>query len=55
MECARSTKDGTTRNHAFSLLSTLCKVIPEKILDQMLSILRIIGESATTQVCFQMI
>lgn len=49
VECARSTKDGTTRNHAFSLLSTLCKVIPEKILDQMLSILRIIGESATTQ------
>lgn len=55
VECARSTKDGITRNHIFSLLSTIARVLPEKILDHILEILTVIGESAVTQVCYDLL
>lgn len=55
VECARSTKDGITRNHIFSLLSTIARVLPEEILDHILDILTVIGESAVTQVCYDLL
>jgi U3 small nucleolar RNA-associated protein 10 len=51
VECAHSAKDAATRNHVFSLISSIAKVIPEKVLDHILDILTIIGESAVSQVC----
>lgn len=51
VECAHSAKDAATRNPVFSLISTVAKVIPEKVLDHILDILTIIGESAVSQVC----
>lgn len=49
VSCARSTEDAATRNHVFSLLSAVAKVIPDRILDHILDILTVIGESAVTQ------
>lgn len=49
VECARSTNDGVTRNHMFSLLSALAKVVPDKILEHILDILAVIGEATITQ------
>ena len=50
VSCARSTEDAATRNHVFSLLSAIAKVIPDRILDHILDILTVMGESAVTQV-----
>ncbi|KAH9678614.1 hypothetical protein KPL71_025786 [Citrus sinensis] len=50
VECARSTNDGVTRNHVFSLLSAAAKVLPDKILEHILDILAVIGEATITQV-----
>ncbi|GAV79488.1 LOW QUALITY PROTEIN: BP28CT domain-containing protein/U3snoRNP10 domain-containing protein [Cephalotus follicularis] len=50
IECAHSTRDGVTRNHVFSLLSTIAKVIPDKTLEHIGDILTIIGESTVTQI-----
>ncbi|XP_042487302.1 uncharacterized protein At3g06530 [Macadamia integrifolia] len=49
VECARAAKDAVTRNHVFSLLSSIAKFSPDKILDHILDILTVIGESAVTQ------
>ncbi|KAH9678608.1 hypothetical protein KPL71_025786 [Citrus sinensis] len=49
VECARSTNDGVTRNHVFSLLSAAAKVLPDKILEHILDILAVIGEATITQ------
>ncbi|KAI3471008.1 hypothetical protein Pfo_027671 [Paulownia fortunei] len=49
VSCARSPCDAVTRNHAFSLITTLVKIIPDKVLDQILDILTAIGESTVTQ------
>ncbi|KAH9647913.1 hypothetical protein KPL70_025376 [Citrus sinensis] len=49
VECARSTNDGVTRNHVFSLLSAVAKVVPDKILEHILDILAVIGEATITQ------
>ncbi|KAL5745887.1 hypothetical protein ACOSP7_027033 [Xanthoceras sorbifolium] len=49
VDCARSAKDGVTRNHVFSLLSSFVKVVPDKILEHILDILAVIGESTVTQ------
>ncbi|XP_010275398.1 PREDICTED: uncharacterized protein At3g06530 isoform X2 [Nelumbo nucifera] len=49
VECAHTAKDGTTRNHVFSLLSSIAKVIPDKVLDHICEIFTIIGESSVTQ------
>lgn len=51
VECARSAKDGVTRNHVFSLFSSIAKVDPDKILEHVLDILAIVGESTVSQVC----
>ena len=50
VSCARSTDDAVSRNHVFSLLSAVSKVMPDRILDHILDILTHIGESAVTQV-----
>ncbi|XP_021654039.2 uncharacterized protein At3g06530 isoform X1 [Hevea brasiliensis] len=50
VECSRSAKDGVTRNHIFSLLSSIIKVIPDKMLEHILDILTVIGESTVTQI-----
>ncbi|KAK6117849.1 hypothetical protein DH2020_048412 [Rehmannia glutinosa] len=49
VSCARSSSDAVTRNHAFSLITTLVKIIPDKVLDQILDILTAIGECTVTQ------
>lgn len=50
VECAHSAKDGVTRNHAFSLISTLAKIIPDKVLEHIQDIFTVIGEAAVSQV-----
>ncbi|ONI24972.1 hypothetical protein PRUPE_2G273000 [Prunus persica] len=50
VECAHSVKDGVTRNHVFSLISSITKIIPEKVLGHILDIFTLIGESAVTQI-----
>lgn len=52
INCARSTKDEITRNQVFSLLSTVAKVAPDKVLAHIVDICTLIGESAVTQVCW---
>lgn len=49
VKCARSSKDAVTRNHVFMLLSTIAKVVPDRVLDHILDILTVVGESAVTQ------
>ncbi|GMI76636.1 hypothetical protein like AT3G06530 [Hibiscus trionum] len=48
--CARLTKDAVTRNHVFTLLSIVAKLVPNKILEHILDILTVIGESAVSQI-----
>uniref|UniRef100_A0A2N9G8U6 Uncharacterized protein n=1 Tax=Fagus sylvatica TaxID=28930 RepID=A0A2N9G8U6_FAGSY len=50
VECAHSAKDGVTLNHVFSLISSVAKVIPNKVLEHILDIVTIIGESAVSQI-----
>ncbi|WCJ36431.1 ARM repeat superfamily protein [Euphorbia peplus] len=50
VKCARVAKDGVTRNHVFSVLSTVAKVVPNKIVEHMVDILAVIGESTVTQI-----
>ncbi|CAK8538792.1 unnamed protein product [Lathyrus sativus] len=50
IECARTTNVLVTRNHIFSLLSAVIKVLPEKVFDHILDILPVIGLSAVTQI-----
>ncbi|KAH7537802.1 hypothetical protein FEM48_Zijuj03G0131900 [Ziziphus jujuba var. spinosa] len=49
VECARSANDGVTRNHILSLISTVAKIIPDKVLDHINNLLPVIGEAAATQ------
>ncbi|KAH6815169.1 hypothetical protein C2S51_019989, partial [Perilla frutescens var. frutescens] len=49
VSCVRSSSDATTRNYTFSLITTLVKIIPDKVLDQILDILAAVGESTITQ------
>lgn len=49
IDCARSTKDEITRNQIFSLLSTVAKVAPDKVVDHIIDICTLIGESTVTQ------
>ncbi|KAL3521384.1 hypothetical protein ACH5RR_019533 [Cinchona calisaya] len=49
VKCARLASDAVTRNHALSLFSAVAKVIPDKVLDHILDILNVIGESAVIQ------
>nr|GMD68865.1 uncharacterized protein At3g06530 isoform X1 [Ipomoea batatas] len=51
IRCARLASDALTRNHVLSLLSTIAKVMPAKVIvsDNILHILNIVGETAVTQ------
>lgn len=48
--CARSSSNAITRNHIFSLITTLVKIIPDQVLDQIFDILAVVGESTVVQV-----
>ncbi|KAF8044357.1 hypothetical protein BT93_A2372 [Corymbia citriodora subsp. variegata] len=50
IKCAHSAKDGVTHIHVLKLLSTIAKLVPDKILDHTQDILTVAGESAITQV-----
>ncbi|XVF49416.1 hypothetical protein PTKIN_Ptkin04bG0010100 [Pterospermum kingtungense] len=50
VDCARLTKDGVTRNHVFTLLSSVAKLVPNRILEHIVDILTVIGESAVLQI-----
>ncbi|GLT39857.1 hypothetical protein SLA2020_140240 [Shorea laevis] len=50
VNCARGTEDGVTRNHVFAVLSSIARLIPSKMLEHILDILAIIGESTITQI-----
>lgn len=50
VDCTHLSKDGVTRNHVYSLISSVAKFIPEKLVEHMLDILTLIGESAVRQV-----
>ncbi|XVE56436.1 hypothetical protein DITRI_Ditri04bG0009000 [Diplodiscus trichospermus] len=50
VECARLTKDRVIRNHVFTLLSLVAKLVPNRILEHILDILTVIGESAVSQI-----
>ncbi|PIA50335.1 hypothetical protein AQUCO_01300820v1 [Aquilegia coerulea] len=49
VECVRATDDATTRNLVFSLLSSIAKIVPDKVLEHIISIFTVIGESAAKQ------
>ncbi|XP_058086890.1 uncharacterized protein At3g06530 isoform X3 [Magnolia sinica] len=49
VECANSAKDSTTRNHVFSLLSSVAKVTPGRILDHIIDIFTVVGDSTVMQ------
>ncbi|XP_044468232.1 uncharacterized protein At3g06530-like [Mangifera indica] len=49
VECACSAKDGVTRNHVFSLLSGIAKVVPDKLSDHISDILAVVGGSTVSQ------
>ncbi|XP_010536553.1 PREDICTED: uncharacterized protein At3g06530 [Tarenaya hassleriana] len=50
VELAHSSNDGVTRNYVFSLFTSIVKVVPDKILDHIISILTLVGESTVTQI-----
>ncbi|KAL5728414.1 hypothetical protein ACHQM5_001504 [Ranunculus cassubicifolius] len=49
LKCARETKDATTLNHVFSLVSSISKVVPDKVLKHIIGIFTVIGGSAVKQ------
>ncbi|CAN1344838.1 Uncharacterized protein At3g06530 [Linum perenne] len=55
LKCAQSAKDGATRNLIFSLLSSIAKVIPDKIVPHISDILVVIGESTVIQIFMNVI
>lgn len=55
IECAHSSRDVVTRNHVFSLLSAVAKAFPEEVVEHILDIVAVAGESTITQVCQYMI
>uniref|UniRef100_A0A7N0TKI1 BP28 C-terminal domain-containing protein n=2 Tax=Kalanchoe fedtschenkoi TaxID=63787 RepID=A0A7N0TKI1_KALFE len=50
VECAHSLTDTVTRNHVFSVISSITRICPDKILQHMLMIVKAVGESTVTQV-----
>jgi U3 small nucleolar RNA-associated protein 10 len=50
VELAHSSNDGVTRNHIFSLFTAIVKFVPDKVLDHIISILTLVGESTVTQI-----
>ncbi|KAK9148462.1 hypothetical protein Scep_007219 [Stephania cephalantha] len=49
VDCVRAAKNATTRNHAFSLLATITKFMPNKVMDHIIDIFIILGEAAVLQ------
>ncbi|KAG5616550.1 hypothetical protein H5410_016374 [Solanum commersonii] len=49
IKCAHSASNMVTRNQIFSLLSAISRAKPDEVLDHILEILVVIGESALTQ------
>ncbi|KAK9142873.1 hypothetical protein Syun_012273 [Stephania yunnanensis] len=49
VDCVRSAKNATTRNHAFSLLATITKFMPTKVMDHIIDIFIILGEASVLQ------
>ncbi|XP_078163817.1 ARM repeat superfamily protein isoform X2 [Carex rostrata] len=47
--CARSATDASVRNHIFALISSVARVSPQLISDNIISIFSVIGESALKQ------
>ncbi|GAU49365.1 hypothetical protein TSUD_252390 [Trifolium subterraneum] len=50
IECGRTTNVLVTRNHIFSLLSAVIRVLPDRVYGHILDILPVIGQSAVTQI-----
>ncbi|EFH58737.1 hypothetical protein ARALYDRAFT_477959 [Arabidopsis lyrata subsp. lyrata] len=50
VELAHSSNDGVTRNHIFSLFTAIVKFVPDRVLDHIISILTLVGESTVTQI-----
>ncbi|XP_010464226.1 PREDICTED: uncharacterized protein At3g06530 isoform X1 [Camelina sativa] len=49
IELAHSSNDGVTRNYVFSLFTAIVKFVPDRVLDHIISILTLVGESTVTQ------
>ncbi|KFK38114.1 hypothetical protein AALP_AA3G071300 [Arabis alpina] len=49
VEFAQSSNDGVTRNYVFSLFTSVVKIVPDRVLDNIISILTLVGESTVTQ------
>ncbi|CAN7010076.1 unnamed protein product [Brassica rapa subsp. trilocularis] len=50
VEFAHSSNDGVTRNYIFSLFTSIIKIVPDRVLDHIISILTLVGESTVTQI-----
>ncbi|CAA7017065.1 unnamed protein product [Microthlaspi erraticum] len=50
VEFAHSSDDGVTRNYIFSLFTSIVKIVPDRVLDHIISILTLVGESTVTQI-----
>ncbi|KAF8093273.1 hypothetical protein N665_0385s0021 [Sinapis alba] len=50
VEFAHSSNDGVIRNYIFSLFTSIVKIVPDKVLDHIISILTLVGESTVTQI-----
>ncbi|KAF8101204.1 hypothetical protein N665_0209s0060 [Sinapis alba] len=50
VEFAHSSNDGVTRNYIFSLFTSIVKIVPDRVLDHIISILTLVGESTVTQI-----
>ncbi|KAL0799472.1 hypothetical protein Bca101_054647 [Brassica carinata] len=50
VEFAHTSNDGVTRNYIFSLFTSIVKIVPDRVLDHIISILTLVGESTVTQI-----
>ncbi|KAL0708491.1 hypothetical protein Bca4012_074917 [Brassica carinata] len=50
VEFAHSSNDGVIRNYIFSLFTSVVKIVPDRVLDHIISILTLVGESTVTQI-----
>ena len=54
VQCVNIAKDSTTRNHALSLMTALGRLLPDQVLDHVIDIFTIMGESTIIQVNSQL-
>ncbi|CAN8269591.1 unnamed protein product [Cochlearia groenlandica] len=50
VEFAHLSNDGVMRNYIFSLFTSIVKIVPDRVLDHIVSILTLVGESTVTQI-----